>query len=59
MSGNRFSFGNMDALSDISFNGHKNWKKDNYQKSIISPLPQRSWIDRYFCCFCRDRKVYS
>ena len=55
MGGTRFSLGNMDILPDISFNGNNKWKKDDYEKSIISPIPQRSWFDRYFCCFCKKK----
>lgn len=56
MSGNRFSFGNMDALPEIVV--QNDWKKDNYQKSIISPLPQKSCFQRYFC-WCWKPKIYS
>jgi hypothetical protein len=55
---NHFSLGIMNALSDISLNGRTDWKKDNYEKSIISPLPRRSWFDRFFCCLRRN-KTYN
>lgn len=58
MGNNRFSFGNIDTIPDINLSGRTDWKKDNYEKSIISPLPRRSWFDRFFCCLRRN-KTYN
>lgn len=58
MSTSRFRLGNIDSLPDITVKNYTDWKKDDYNKSIISPLPQRSWYDRFFCCF-RGNKIYN